>query len=105
MPALQCKVVPCSYNSKGCCCRPSIHVNGATAHVCSDTACQSFAEKTQNQMISGISYSSPNQTLSVDCDAHRCMYNQDRKCSAEAVSISYGFSGTECSSFQSGHSK
>ncbi|QAT42954.1 DUF1540 domain-containing protein [Aminipila luticellarii] len=100
MPALQCTVVPCSYNEKGCCCRPSIQVKGQTAHVSTDTACQSFAEKTQNQMISGVQYHSPNQSLSVDCDAHRCVYNKDQKCSAESVAINYGYSGTECSSFK-----
>ncbi|QHI73417.1 DUF1540 domain-containing protein [Aminipila terrae] len=105
MPALQCKVNPCSYNSKGQCCRPSIHVNGETAHVSSDTACQSFAERTQNQMISGVQYDSPNHSLSIDCDAQRCIYNQNEKCSADSVCISYGYTGTECSSFEQNHGR
>lgn len=105
MPALQCNVIPCSYNRTGRCCRPSIRVNGETAHISSDTSCHSFAERTQNQMTSSISYRTPNESLSVDCDAHRCIYNQEKKCSAEAISITHGYSGTECSSFHSGYQK
>lgn len=100
MPKLQCSVYSCSSNRTGYCCRPSIHVNGATAHTLSDTGCQSFAENTQTQMINGVHYTAPNQSLDINCDAHRCIYNQNHKCTAEAVSINYGSFGTECSSFK-----
>lgn len=100
MPKLQCNVNSCASYKSGYCCRPSIHVNGVSACTKSETDCKSFAEKTQTQMISGVQYSTPNQCLSVDCDANKCMYNQNHKCSADSICISYGQSGTECASFK-----
>lgn len=100
MTTLQCNVNVCSSNSKGYCCRPSIHVKGETAHTSSDTGCGSFTERTQNQMTSGVRYDSPNQSLSVDCDAHRCVFNQNKNCTANSISINHGYTGTECASFK-----
>ncbi len=100
MPNLQCNVYSCSSNKTGHCCRPSINVNGATAYSLSDTGCQSFTENTQTQMINGTHYDSPNQSLSVNCDAHRCIYNKNQVCTADSICINYGSLGTECSSFK-----
>lgn len=99
MPALQCNVNSCSSNSSGYCCRPSIHVSGETAHNSSDTSCRSFSERT-NHISNDVQYNSPNQSLSISCDARRCTFNQNNNCNANSISVSYGFSGTECASFR-----
>lgn len=99
MTKLQCNVNSCSSYNKGYCCRPCIHVNGATAHMCSETNCQSYSENT-NQMTSGCQYNNPNQILDISCDANQCLYNHNHKCTADSISINSGCSGTECSSFK-----
>lgn len=101
MTTLQCNVNSCANNNcKGYCCRPSIHVVGETAHTSSDTSCRSFVERTQNQMTSGVQYDSANEALKVDCDAHRCVFNENKNCTASSISINHGYTGTECASFK-----
>lgn len=99
MTKLQCYVTSCAFNSTDACCRPSIKVDGPTAHTSQETCCQSFAEST-NQFSSGGQYDSPNDSLSIQCDASHCTYNENRSCSANSIRVDVSSGGTECSSFK-----
>jgi len=85
MADLKCAVQNCSYNSNDCCCKGDIMVGGKHASCSEDTCCESFAEKTGDSFKSAVEH--PSQYISIDCEAGKCMYNENYKCTASHVDI------------------
>ena len=88
MNNLDCNVTKCCHNDNDekKCCLSSINVKGNNACTCDDTCCGSFFEDTSGSASN--SYSTPNITLDIACDAASCVYNDNNKCNADHVDIS-----------------
>ena len=87
MAELKCGVENCTYNEEKRCCKGDIMVGGKHACCDEDTCCESFAQKREGHdaYTSSLSHSSP--TISIDCEAVKCIYNSNYKCVAEHVDI------------------
>ena len=93
MTKLDCTVVTCTYNSNKKCKRDNITVGGNEAIKPSETACESFYPKGTNTMTS-LDNDGPKTALNVACKAVTCVYNKDKKCTADSkkpVSKDTGF--------------
>ncbi|MGN0382752.1 MAG: DUF1540 domain-containing protein [Eubacterium sp.] len=105
MPILDCSVSTCYYNKQNQCCLGDIKVEGESATNSERTACNSFRERGEdtysNTCGCGIE---PETVIQVDCDAIKCVYNEDRKCKADHIGIAGAgakhYTETECSSFK-----
>lgn len=101
MTFLDCSVTGCVYNADRCCCKGDIKVEGEKAKRNAETCCGSFKERNAEsasnvaKRISKIS--------DVACEACNCVFNEDKKCSAEHIGIAGGdackCTETECASF------
>ena len=102
MTKLDCSVTGCMHNAENCCCKNTILVEGKTAQDKCDTCCGSFDEKKGGTFRN--LFKTPESRLEVECEATNCVYNTDRRCSAEHIGITGGNATvsmqTECSSFQ-----
>ena len=85
MAELTCAAKDCSYNKDERCCKGDIMVGGKHADTCECTCCESFHERKGDAFTSSISH--PSQTISIDCEAVKCIYNVDYRCKAEKVAI------------------
>ena len=102
MAELKCGVENCFYNEDKCCCKGDIMVGGMHADCCGDTCCESFSQKRDDAYSSSLNH--PSETISIDCEATKCMYNSNYKCYADHVDIKgMGASesrATECATFK-----
>lgn len=91
----------CSQRGK-CCCKNTILVEGAQARNCCDTCCGSF-EENRGGLFKNL-FKTPESKLQVDCDVMNCLYNDDRTCRAERITIAGDgamvVGQTECASFR-----
>lgn len=85
MAELFCKVENCTYNGDNFCSKGDINVGGENAKREEDTCCESFREKGSGAFTGSLSHPSP--TINIDCEAVKCVYNEDYKCRAEHVDI------------------
>ena len=85
MAELECMVSNCGYNKERYCCKGDIMVGGK--HACNekDTCCDSFVDEKEGAFTSSLSH--PSKTISIDCEADKCIYNTNYKCYAEHVDI------------------
>ncbi len=101
MTSLQCDVKNCANYRDNCCCRPSIQVEGCTAHGCDQTYCSSFQEK--DGYTNDCACSAPNTALEIRCNARNCVHYCNDKCSASMISVCGSTAcrkdETECASF------
>ena len=104
MTKLDCNVVSCSYNENRLCKRENITVGGMGAKKASETVCESFYPKGTNTMTNMDSHG-PSIETNVACNAITCVYNQNKKCTAEKIQIAgmkaVASGETECGTFQS----
>ena len=102
MTTLGCNVKACSHNKDNCCCLSSIEVHGNSACKCDETCCGSFYEADSETAKNASE--SPKINLSISCEASNCVYNEDKKCSADHIDISgicaQDASETVCASFK-----
>ncbi len=84
MAELKCAADNCTYNSDRCCCKGDIMVGGSGARREEDTCCESFRERSGESVSNSLN---PSRTISIDCEAVKCVYNTDSKCHAEHVDI------------------
>lgn len=102
MAELKCGVDNCSYNKDKCCCKGDIMVGGTHADCCTDTCCESFSQKREGSYTSSLEH--PCKTISIDCEAVKCVYNSNYKCHADHVDIKGAGAcncyGTECATFK-----
>lgn len=102
MTTLKCSATTCIYNEDHLCSRGEIDVMGAGAHRADETSCGSFRERSEG--------SASNRTgcgcheIQIECKAHHCTYNEDCKCTADAIHVAGEHAAdshqTECSTFQ-----
>lgn len=102
MTKLDCTVTTCVHNAEKCCCKNAILVEGAQARNCCDTCCGSF-EENRGGLFKNL-FKTPESKLQVDCDVMNCLYNDDRTCRAERITIAgdgaMAVGQTECASFR-----
>lgn len=96
MAELKCAVENCMYNNSECCCKGDIMVGGMRACSCDDTCCESFREEKENATNAFNSFNDhPCRTISIDCEAVKCVYNTNYKCHADHVDIR-GCGASDC---------
>lgn len=95
MADLKCVVENCTYNKDCLCSKGDIMVGGKHACDCDGTCCESFAQKREGRESFSNSLSHPSHTISIDCEAVKCIYNSNYKCVAEHVDIK-GCGASEC---------
>lgn len=101
MTNLDCTVTNCVYNDEKCCCKGDIEVKGESARKTEETCCGSFVERKVGQEKSAAGQ--PTKGIDVSCEACKCEFNEDYKCSAKHIGIAgknaCSCSETECASF------
>ena len=85
MAQLDCTVENCLYNKDQYCCKGDIMVGGKHAVRSDDTCCDSFTQRKEDSYTSAMEH--PSRTISIDCEAVKCVYNSNYKCVAEHVDI------------------
>ena len=85
MAELKCGVNNCTYNENCYCCKGDIMVGGKHACSCDETCCESFREEKGDRVTNAAQH--PSKTISIDCEAVKCVYNSNYKCVAERVDI------------------
>lgn len=102
MTQLKCSAQTCMYNEDHYCCKGDIMVEGRDAQDSTGTCCASFRER--NGEASASSMEHPSRNIDVDCEAVRCVFNDDCKCSAREIGIAGSHAchcdDTECASFE-----
>lgn len=88
MANLRCGVENCSYNQEKRCCKGDIMVGGKHACCTDETCCESFWPDREGHESFVNSVGQPDPTISIDCEAKKCCYNSNYKCTAEHVDIS-----------------
>lgn len=105
MTKLDCSVRNCMHNKDDLCCRPTIKVDGTSAHRSDETSCDSFRRlHTDPPHVAslnnvGVGYEYPNKSLDISCSAKNCSFNKESHCIADHISIKNCSDGTECASF------
>ena len=84
MAELKCGVNNCTYNNDRCCCKGDIMVGGKSAQQEDDTCCDSFKQRSGDSTSNSMN---PCRTISIDCEAVKCVFNTNYKCYAENVDI------------------
>lgn len=87
MAELKCGVENCTYNNEHYCCKGDIMVGGTHACDCQETCCESFRAQGAAGNTAKNATEHPSRTISIDCEAVRCMYNTNYKCYADHVDI------------------
>ena len=83
MAQLDCTVENCLYNKSECCCKGDIMVEGSHATSEDETCCGSFAQQKEDSYTSALEH--PCKTISIDCEATKCVYNSNYKCAVELL--------------------
>lgn len=102
MTNLECSVKNCCHNQDNCCCKQTIIVEGEHATRKNMTCCGSFDSSIDHPRNST---ETPRHSLTVECDAINCRYNENRKCNATKIDINGGGTthsadGTNCATFE-----
>lgn len=93
MAELCCSVENCMYNNECCCSKGDICVGGEKARKEEDTCCESFVQRREGTYTGSLCH--PGHTISIDCEAVKCVYNEDYKCTAAHVDIR-GCGASDC---------
>lgn len=93
MAELCCSVENCTYNDQCYCSKGDICVGGEQAEREEDTCCESFLQRREDSYTSSMDHAS--RTISIDCEATKCVYNEDYKCMADHVDIR-GCGASDC---------
>lgn len=101
MAELKCSVEQCVWNKERLCSKGDIQVGGKHANKMEETSCESYSPKKGDSYSSSISH--PSQLIHIDCEAVKCVYNEDYKCAAPHVDIkgcsTCGCKDTLCATF------
>ena len=87
MSKLKCGAEKCVYNAERLCCKGEICIGGRHAENSGQTCCESFAERREESGGFTSSIAHPSEHVSIDCEAVKCIYNQDYKCTASHVDV------------------
>lgn len=85
MAELNCFVDNCVYNRNECCSKGDIMVGGKNACCEKETCCESFSKEKNDRFTSAIEH--PSKVINIDCEAVKCLYNSNYKCTAAHVDI------------------
>ena len=86
MADLKCGAENCTYNQNHLCCKGDICVGVKNASCSDETCCESFmVRKDENSYKNSTCHVT--NTISIDCEAEKCMYNSNYKCTASHVDI------------------
>ena len=96
MVDLKCSVTSCVYNTDNLCSKGDIMVGGKNACQSKDTRCKSFMYKREDETSYSSSTCHPCQSMSVDCEAEKCRYNSNYRCTAKHVDIRGGCNSCDC---------
>lgn len=103
MTRLECNVTTCLHNAEHCCCKGAIIVDGEHASECYETCCGSFDKRGDETYHNR--FETPEVETKVECEAVKCIYNENKYCTAERIDISGNGatlpSQTECATFRS----
>ncbi|MBO5335521.1 MAG: DUF1540 domain-containing protein [Lachnospiraceae bacterium] len=104
MAELKCAVESCTYNKDRYCSKGDIMVGGKHAHKEDETCCESFALRREGQDAYTSALPHGSKIISIDCEAVKCVYNNNYKCIAEHVDIKGGgasdYEETACATFK-----
>ncbi|MBQ4537563.1 MAG: DUF1540 domain-containing protein [Lachnospiraceae bacterium] len=95
MADLKCGAESCIYNNDHLCSKGDIMVGGKHASDYNETCCESFAKKREGRNAVTSSINHPTRMITIDCEAVKCIYNNNYKCFAEHVDIR-GSKANEC---------
>lgn len=102
MTQLKCSVGTCMHNAENYCCKGRIIVEGNSAKQSEHTCCGSFDERSSESFQNR--YETPDTHLEVECEAAKCVYNQDLYCNADRIGIAGNGAGhsqeTQCTTFR-----
>ena len=96
MVDLKCSVTSCVYNTDNLCSKGDIMVGGKNASQSKDTRCESFMYKREDETSYSSSTCHPCQSISIDCEAEKCRYNSNYRCTAKHVDIMGGCNSCDC---------
>lgn len=85
MAQLDCAVTNCGYNKDCYCSKGDIMVGGKHAGREEETCCESFVDEKKDNFKSALEHAS--RTISIDCEAVKCVHNSNYKCVADHVDI------------------
>lgn len=104
MADLKCAVENCIYNDQHLCSKGDIMVGGKHACSCDETCCESFSQRKEGQDAFKSATCHPSRTISIDCEAAKCVHNSNYKCVADHVDIegcgACDCRGTACATFE-----
>lgn len=86
MNQLNCSVSNCAANRNHLCCRDGITVSGSSAQNADGTCCDAFQQEmvgVTNEVMS----QNPSPDTRIKCEVLRCVYNENKACTAQDVSI------------------
>lgn len=102
MAELNCGATNCCYNKDCYCCKGDIMVGGKHASEKDDTCCESFHDRRNDSYTSSLDHAC--KTISIDCEAVKCIYNSNYKCNPDHVDIrgshANGSKETSCGTFR-----
>lgn len=87
MTDLKCTVENCVYNKEKLCSKGDIMVGGKHACCDNETCCESFLPRKGSSNSYSNCTCHPTSNISIDCEAAKCTYNDNYKCTAEHVDI------------------
>lgn len=100
MTILECSVSSCAHNESDKCCCGSIDVRGQKADKSENTCCGSYAKRGCGCTNA---VKNPDDKVEIHCEAVKCVYNADCRCTAGHVDVVGSNAGemaqTECGTF------
>ena len=82
MTDLKCTVENCTYNKERLCSKGDIMVGGRHACCENETCCESFLPRKGASNSYTNCTCHPTSNISIDCEAAKCTYNKNYKCTA-----------------------
>ncbi len=106
MPCIHCDAVKCVFNTHGGCSRNYVEIlaeqNGRKGERA--TCCENFSDKISALSESSSTNGSPCSHTDIECNAEKCVYNDDRCCTAGNIRVGKAFSDsagkTLCETFR-----
>lgn len=84
--SIKCNATNCFYNRNFECGAGAINVSGQSAVSTRDTTCTTFVDKAKSSFINSVEGLST-ETYNIKCQAHNCIYNENKGCHADNVEI------------------
>lgn len=104
MTILKCSATTCVYNDDMLCSKGEINVIGNEAHRPDETSCGSFRERGEGSAQNTVANGCGCQSIKIDCNAQKCIYNENCKCTAAAIDVAgenaCDCRETKCSTFE-----